>query len=60
MGVFSHSGRRVISFFLPAGPTSAVRSSRASDVGRLDDGVGINSEREGPLLRRSWNVIFVR
>lgn len=47
----------MISFFLPAGPTRAVRSSRASSGGRFVGGVGMNSEREGPVLRRSWNVV---
>ena len=43
----------MISFFLPAGPTRAVRSSRASCAGRVVGGVGTNSESEGPLFRRS-------
>ena len=57
MGVLSQSGRRVISFFLPAGPTRTVRSSRASEDGSCEDGVGTKEENEGPLFRRSWNVV---
>ena len=58
MGVLSHSGRRVISFFFPVGPTRAVRSSRASEVGSWAEGFEMKEEREGPLLRRSWKVVL--
>lgn len=57
MGVLSHSGRRVISFFFPVGPTKAVRSSRASKAGNSVGGVGMKDDRAGPLLRRSWKEV---
>ena len=46
IGVLSHSGNLVIVFFLPAGPTSAVRISYASlgDSGLAGDDVGRKSE----------------
>lgn len=47
MGVLSHSGRRVIVFFLPGGPTVAVRSSRASLGERGASWRPMNSEKEG-------------
>ena len=57
MGVLSHAGRRVISFCLPAGPTRAVRSSRASEGESEVEGLETKEERLGPLLRRSWKVV---
>ena len=47
-------------FLLPARPTSAVRSSRASAAGRAVGGVETKEEKEGPALRRSRNVVCSR
>ena len=54
MGVCSQLGRRVISFCLPAGPTSAVRIIGSSSSGGRWD---VKSAREGPALRRSRKVV---
>jgi hypothetical protein len=60
-GVFSHSGRRVISFFLPGGPTSAVRSSSASEGSRGSAwGLLTKSENDGPALSLFWKVVGFR
>ena len=47
----------MISFFAPGGPTKAVRSSRASEVGSVVGGAGMNEERAGPALRRSEKMV---
>lgn len=47
----------MISFLALGGPTEAVRNSRASEVGSVVGGVGMNEEREGPALRRSEKVV---
>jgi len=53
MGVFSHSGSRVICFCFPAGPTIAVRNSRASSGARAGSANPTNSEKEGTLFKPS-------
>ena len=50
----------MISFFLPAGPTRAVRSSSASDGERIAGGEETKSEKDGPLLRRSLKDVLGR
>lgn len=51
MGVFNHSGRRVMVRLRPAGPTWAVRSSKASlgERGEAGDDVGRKSEKGATL-----------
>jgi hypothetical protein len=57
MGVFSHSGSRVICFFLPGGPTIAVRNSRASSEVNGLSGSPTNSENEGTALSSSLKYV---
>jgi hypothetical protein len=58
MGVLSQEGRRVISFFLPAGPTRAVLRAYASDgsSGALLP-PETKSEKAGPVFSLSRNVV---
>ena len=56
MGVFSHSGSRVICFFFPAGPTIAVRNSSASSFDR-GSSWPINSENDGTVLSLSLKYV---
>ena len=60
MGVFNHSGSRVICFFLPAGPTIAVRNSRASSVVRGPSCRPTNSEKEGTAFNPSLKYVWRR
>lgn len=57
-GVFSQVGRRVISFFLPAGPTRAVLSAYASEGSRGGSLLGeTKSEKEGPVFNLSAKTV---
>lgn len=54
----SQVGRRVISFCFPEGPTRAVRIEGLEEGESVEE---VNSNREGPALRRSLNVVgFLR
>ena len=57
MGVLSHDGRRVISFFLPFGPTRAVFNAYASEGSKAGSLPPTNSEKEGPALSLSANLV---
>ncbi len=57
MGVLSHSGRRVICFCLPFGPTSAVFKAYASEGCRGGSLPETNSVKEGPVLSLSAKVV---
>jgi hypothetical protein len=57
IGVFNHSGRRVICFWRPAGPTIAVRSSRASSGERVGSCRPTNSEKEGIAVSLSLKYV---
>jgi hypothetical protein len=57
MGVFSHSGSRVICFFLPGGPTIAVRSSSESSGLNGCSGRPTNSEKEGTAFSLSLKYV---
>ena len=56
IGVFSHKGNLVISFFLPLGPTNAVFNVYASDGGRgpLPETKSVN---DGPAFSLSAKVV---
>lgn len=61
MGVFSHSGKRVISFLRPAGPTMAVLRAYASEGSRGSSlPPETKSEKEGPALSLSRKVVARR
>lgn len=60
MGVLSHSGSRVYAFLLPAGPTCTVRNSSASSAVMAGSDGETNSENDGPVFRRSLNLLAVR
>ena len=57
MGVFNHSGSRVICFFLPAGPTMAVRNSSASSVVIGSSCKPTNSVKEGTACAPSLKYV---
>lgn len=57
MGVLSHEGRRVWVRLRPGGPTSTVRSSRASEADRGGSSALTKSLKEGPVLRRSLKLV---
>lgn len=60
MDVFNHDGRRVISFFLPGGPTRAVLRAYASSGERGGSAAPpTKSENDGPLFSLSLNVVGV-
>ena len=60
IGVLSHEGSRVIVFFLPGGPTWAVRSSRASAGVNGSSFAPAKSPNAGPVFNRSVNVLAGR
>jgi hypothetical protein len=60
MGVLSHSGSRVICFCFPAGPTMAVRNSRASSGVMAGSARPMNSENEGTLFKPSLKYVGLR
>lgn len=58
MGVLSHDGSRVCSFFRPAGPTMTFSSAYASDGSRgASPPPPTKSENEGPAFSLSRNVV---
>ena len=57
MGVFSHSGRRVICFCLPFGPTRAVFSAYASEGWRGGSFPETKSVKAGPAFNLSAKVV---
>jgi hypothetical protein len=60
MGVFSHDGRRVISFLRPAGPTRAVLRAYASEGSRGALSFPTKSANDGPAFNLSLNVVRLR
>ena len=57
IGVLSQEGRRVISFCFPLGPTIAVLSAYASEGSRGVSLPPTNSEKAGPALSLSANLV---
>lgn len=57
MDVLSHEGSRVICFFFPSGPTSAVFSAYASDGSNGCSRPEAKSENAGPALSLSAKVV---
>src|SRR5436305_2493417 len=57
IGVFSHEGRRVISFCLPFGPTRAVFRAYASAGSKGGSLPPTKSENEGPAFSLSANRV---
>ena len=57
MGVLSQGGSRVISLFLPFGPTSAVLRAYASEASKGASRPETKSENEGPALSLSAKVV---
>lgn len=60
MGVFSHVGSRVISFFRPAGPTIAVfRANASEDSSTLPLPSLTKSVNEGPAFNLSVKFVVL-